>query len=124
MFRKKKDVAERSRSLVKKKELKKLKADLLKAFPLATEDLLDELLPPKEGVEMVKVGCCLQEPGLGIFWIWANPPGPVRVLLTRSCRPKRRCICSNLQGSRCSSMRMAAALGSRPSIAWCAPLDF
>lgn len=47
MFRKKNDVAERSRSLLKGSAAKRLKGDIVEAFPALTKDVLDELMPAK-----------------------------------------------------------------------------
>lgn len=47
MFRKKQDVAERSRSLLKNSAAKKIKAEILVALPLLTKDVIDELMPNK-----------------------------------------------------------------------------
>lgn len=47
MFRKKQDVAERSRSLLKSSAAKKIKADILIALPLLSKETLDELMPTK-----------------------------------------------------------------------------
>lgn len=47
MFRKKQDVAERSRSLLKNSAAKKIKAEILAALPTLTKDVIDELMPNK-----------------------------------------------------------------------------
>ena len=47
MFRKKQDVAERSRSLLKNSAAKKIKAEILLALPTLTKDVIDELMPNK-----------------------------------------------------------------------------
>lgn len=47
MFRKKQDVAERSRSLLKSSAARKIKVEILAALPLLTKDVLDELMPNK-----------------------------------------------------------------------------
>lgn len=47
MFRKKQDVAERSRSLLKSSAVKKIKTEILTALPLLTKDELDQLMPTK-----------------------------------------------------------------------------
>ena len=47
MFRKKQDVAERSRSLLKSSAAKKLKVDILEQLPSLRKDVLDELMPTK-----------------------------------------------------------------------------
>lgn len=47
MFRKKQDVAERSRNLLKSSAARRIKADILVALPSLTKDVLDELMPNK-----------------------------------------------------------------------------
>lgn len=47
MFRKKQDVAERSRSLLKNSAAKKIKTEILAALPALTKDVLDEIMPNK-----------------------------------------------------------------------------
>lgn len=47
MFRKKQDVAERSRSLLKSSAAKKIKVEILRALPALTKEVLDELMPTK-----------------------------------------------------------------------------
>ena len=47
MFRKKQDVAERSRSLLKNSAAKKIKAEILVALPTLSKDVIDELMPNK-----------------------------------------------------------------------------
>ncbi|CAM9725777.1 unnamed protein product, partial [Discosporangium mesarthrocarpum] len=55
MFRKKHDVAERSRSLLKSSAAKRIKIDILAALPSLTREVLDELIPNKDGIEVVKL---------------------------------------------------------------------
>eukprot|EP01033_Poteriospumella_lacustris_P002815 gene2815-2045_t len=55
MFRKDKDLTERSRTLLKNKETKTLKADLLRQFPSVTEDDLNALLPNKVNLTSIKL---------------------------------------------------------------------
>ncbi|CAN0182358.1 unnamed protein product, partial [Hapterophycus canaliculatus] len=67
MFRKKQDVAERSRSLLKNSAAKKIKAEIVSALPCLTKDVIDELMPNKascccpwgkrfcDGIEVVKL---------------------------------------------------------------------
>ncbi|CAM9878045.1 unnamed protein product, partial [Ectocarpus sp. 8 AP-2014] len=55
MFRKKQDVAERSRSLLKNSAAKKIKAEIVSALPLLTKEIIDELMPNKDGIEVVKL---------------------------------------------------------------------
>lgn len=50
MFRKKQDVAERSRSLLKNSAAKKIKAEIVAALPALTKDVIDELMPNKASV--------------------------------------------------------------------------
>lgn len=47
MFRKKQDVAERSRSLLKSSAAKKFKVEILEQLPCLRKDVLDELMPTK-----------------------------------------------------------------------------
>lgn len=47
MFRKKQDVAERSRTLLKSSAAKKIKLDILAALPLLSKEALDEVMPTK-----------------------------------------------------------------------------
>lgn len=47
MFRKKQDVAERSRSLLKNSAAKKIKTEILAALPTLSKDVIDELMPNK-----------------------------------------------------------------------------
>jgi translation initiation factor 2D len=53
MFKKPQDVAVRSRTLLKNKDSRKLRADVSKAFPTLGADELDLLIPPKEKLEAV-----------------------------------------------------------------------
>lgn len=55
MFRKDRDLTERSRTLLKNKETKTLKADLLRQFPSVTEDDLNALLPNKVNLTSIKL---------------------------------------------------------------------
>jgi predicted ribosome-associated RNA-binding protein Tma20/translation initiation factor 1 (eIF-1/SUI1) len=55
MFRKEKDLAERSRTLLKNKEAKTLKAEVLKQFPAVTEDEINALLPNKVNLTSIKL---------------------------------------------------------------------
>lgn len=50
MFRKKQDIAERSRSLLKNSAAKKLKLEILAALPTLSKDAIDHLLPNKASV--------------------------------------------------------------------------
>lgn len=50
MFRKKQDVAERSRSLLKNSAAKKIKTEILAALPTLSKDVIDELMPNKVSV--------------------------------------------------------------------------
>lgn len=59
MFRKKQDVAERSRSLLKNSAAKKLKVEILAALPTLTKDCVDLLLPNKASAGgMYGTRCC------------------------------------------------------------------
>lgn len=53
MFRKEQQLVERSRTPLKNKEVKKLKADLLQHFPLLNPEHLDQLLPNKVRMRFV-----------------------------------------------------------------------
>ncbi|CAM9727238.1 unnamed protein product, partial [Choristocarpus tenellus] len=55
MFRKKHDVAERSRSQLKSSAAKRIKTDILGALPYLTREVLDEVMPTKDGIELVKL---------------------------------------------------------------------
>lgn len=63
MFRKKQDVTERSRSLLKSSAAKKIKADILAALPLLSKEVLDELMPTKV--------CRVQITSVAPFFTWA-----------------------------------------------------
>lgn len=56
MFRKKQDIAERSRSQLKNSAAKKLKVEILAALPSLSKDAIDHLLPNK----VMNVESCAQ----------------------------------------------------------------
>lgn len=55
MFKKDKDMAERSKTLLKNKEIRSLTAEVLKQYPRLNEESLGELLFKKANVSMVKL---------------------------------------------------------------------
>lgn len=55
MFRKESDVVERSRALLRNKELKNFRQDILKQFPNTNEDELNILLPSKASLTLIKL---------------------------------------------------------------------
>jgi len=55
MFKKPEDVQERSKSLMRKKDIQKLRADIMKQMPLVTEDSLATLFHNKANVECCKL---------------------------------------------------------------------
>ena len=55
MFKKEKDMAEKSRSLLKNKEVRKLRADVLIQFPSLSEESLTETINAKSQVVAVKL---------------------------------------------------------------------
>eukprot|EP00639_Heterosigma_akashiwo_P036537 CAMPEP_0194723602 /NCGR_PEP_ID=MMETSP0296-20130528/14584_1 /TAXON_ID=39354 /ORGANISM="Heterosigma akashiwo, Strain CCMP2393" /LENGTH=187 /DNA_ID=CAMNT_0039627061 /DNA_START=85 /DNA_END=644 /DNA_ORIENTATION=- len=55
MFKKERDLTERSRTLLKNKEVKKLKTTILQSFPGLTQESLDILIPNKCDITVVKL---------------------------------------------------------------------
>jgi len=55
MFKKERDLEQRSSTLLKNKEARKLRADILAAFPSTNDEQLTELLPTKGQVTMTKL---------------------------------------------------------------------
>ena len=55
MFKKEKDLVERSRSLLKKRETKKLKDEILSQLPALLPEQVEEFSPNKCSVEIVKL---------------------------------------------------------------------
>lgn len=55
MFKKEQQLAERSRSLLKNKEVRTLRSAVLVQYPLLTEDLLNTVLPNKANVTAIKL---------------------------------------------------------------------
>ena len=55
MFKKEKDLTERSQQLLKNKEIRTLRADCLKQFPSITEDEVASIIPNKAQVSVTKL---------------------------------------------------------------------
>jgi translation initiation factor 2D len=55
MFKKDRDLTERSKTLLKNKEIRTLKQDIIKQFPLLDEETLNQLIPNKADVHNIKL---------------------------------------------------------------------
>lgn len=55
MFKKERDLAERSKTLLKNKEVRSLKTDILKKFPNVTEEELTAFIPNKADITVTKL---------------------------------------------------------------------
>lgn len=55
MFKKDKDLTERSRSLLKNKEIRSLKAEILLQFPRLSEDQISEIIAKKSNLSQTKL---------------------------------------------------------------------
>ena len=55
MFKKERDLAERSKTLLKNKEVRTLKADIIKRFPSVQEEELNAVIPNKANITVTKL---------------------------------------------------------------------